>query len=224
MVALAGRFGLRASAFQTAMDRPLGLAVGHALEVEESIDCLAGGGPADLRELVLLFGGEMLALAGAAPTREEGSERVARAIDSGRALGVLELVLRAQGGDPACLADRSRLPRAGAVDPWKADRAGVLRFADVRAVGLAVAALGGGRERIEDEIDPAVGVVWRARAGDRVAAGDVLAEIHHRGGRGLERARELLAGAVELGDAEDLAPLVIARHDGGDAPPGSGRT
>ena len=219
MVSLAARFGLRASAFQTAMDRPLGAAVGHSLEVEESIDCLAGGGPADLRELVLLFGGEMLALAGAAATREDGSRRVASAIDSGRALGVFELALRAQGGDPACLKDRSRLPRAGSVDPWKADRAGTLRFVDARAVGHALAALGGGRARISDAIDPAVGIVWRARAGDDVASGDVLAEVHHRDGRGLEEAFGLLARAVAIGERTELAPLVLARHDGRDGRP-----
>ncbi len=111
MIALAGRFGLKAGAFLTAMDRPLGCAVGHALEIAESIDCLRGEGPGDLRELVLRLGGEMLRLVGAAATAGEGSGKIADAIDSGRALGVFELVLREQGGDPRVLRDLSRLPQ-----------------------------------------------------------------------------------------------------------------
>jgi pyrimidine-nucleoside phosphorylase len=210
MLDLARHFGLPACAYQTAMDRPLGAAVGHALEIVESIDCLAGGGPADLRELVLLFGGELLRQVGRAATHEEGAAKIASALDSGRALGVFELVIRAQGGDPACIQDRSRLPRAPSVDPWKAEREGVLSFADNRQVGLAVAALGGGRAKLGDAIDPAVGIVWRVRAGETVRAGDVLAELHHRD-RGLEEARALLAGAVRIGAQVELPPLVLAR-------------
>jgi len=214
MLSLAGGMGVKASVFLTAMDRPLGRAVGHALEIAESIDCLRGEGPADLRELVLLFGGEMLHLAGAAASQEDGSRRVAEAIDSGRALGVLELVVREQGGDPAVLRDPGRLPRADSVEPWKAGQDGTLAILDCRAIGLAVADLGGGRTRIEDRIDPAVGLVWRRRAGERVRRGDVLAEIHHREGRGLERARARLAEACRVGDPVGIAPLVLDRIGG----------
>ncbi len=208
MLDLARSMGLRASAFQTAMDRPLGAAVGHALEIAESIECLEGGGPPDLRELVCLQGGEMLRLAGAAKTLDDGKRRVADALDSGRARGVFELVVREQGGDPAVVKDPSKLPRATHVDPWKSGRDGHLAFRDCRAVGLAAAALGGGRERIEDVVDPAVGFVWRIRAGERVKRGDVLCEIHHQGGRGTDVARRLLEQAVEIGDERPLAPLV----------------
>ena len=211
MLALAAERGVRASVFQTAMDRPLGRAVGHALEIAESIDCLAGEGPDDLRELVLLFGGEMLFLAGVAGTTEDGSRRIAEAIDSGRARGVLELAIRQQGGDPRILEDRSRLPRADSVEPLLAPRDGILAFADCRRVGLAVAALGGGRERPGDAIDPAVGIVWRARAGESVRAGGTLAEIHHRGGRGLAEARKLLEEGIAIADAWTPSPLVLGR-------------
>ena len=208
MLELARSMGLRASAFHTAMDRPLGAAVGHALEIAESIECLEGGGPKDVRELVCLQGGEMLRLAGAARTLDDGKRRIADALDSGRARGVFELVVRQQGGDPAIVKDPAKLPRAPHVDPWKAATDGVLSFRDLRAVGWAVAALGGGRQRIEDTIDPAVGLVWRARAGQRVKRGDVLCEVHHRDGRGLESAHELLEQAVTLGDARSSEPLV----------------
>lgn len=211
MLGLAATHGVRATVFQTAMDRPLGRAVGHALEIAESIDCLAGEGPADLRELVLLFGGEMLFLAGATGSTEEGSRKIADAIDSRRALGVFELVLLEQGGDPRIIQDRSRLPRADSVQPFLARRDGVLAFADCRKVGMAVAALGGGRQKLGDAIDPAVGIVWRAAAGERVRAGRVVAEIHHCGGRGLARAKALLAESVRIEDSGTLAPLVLGR-------------
>jgi thymidine phosphorylase len=200
------------------MDRPLGRAVGHALEIAECIDCLAGDGPPDLRELVLLFGGEILRLAGAAISLEDGRAQIAAAIDGGRALGVFELAIAEQGGDPRCLSERSRLPHTGAVDPFAARADGVLAFADARAVGLAVLALGGGRTRVEDEIDPAVGLVWRRAAGESVRRGELLCEIHHRAGRGLAEARAQLERAVALAPTAALPPLVLARlGDGGAA-------
>jgi pyrimidine-nucleoside phosphorylase len=214
MIGLGESKGLRCTAFQTAMDRPLGRACGHVLEIEESIDCLKGGGPADLRELVVLQGGEMLRLTGRAPTIEAGKKQIAAALDEGRALGVFELILRQQGGDPRILADRSLLPHAPDVEPWKAQIDGHLRFADVRAVGLAVAALGGGRTKITDSIDPAVGLVWRRAAGEVVKRGDVLCEIHHRGGHGLEACRALLQQAVVIGAPFVPEPLVRAHLAG----------
>ena len=210
MIALAKRMNVRCSAFQTAMDRPLGRAVGHSLEIEESIDCLAGEGPDDLRELVLLQGGEMLRLTGVVATIEEGRARIRDAIASGRAMGVFELVIRAQGGDPRILKDRSLLPHAADVEPWKSERDGDLSFRETRAVGHAVAALGGGRAKIDDAIDPAVGLVWRARAGERVKRGDVLCEIHHQRGKGLDAAKALLSEAISIGAPADVRPLVLA--------------
>ena len=213
MLRLAEGMGVRAAVYQTAMDRPLGRAVGHALEIGECIDCLQGGGPADLRELVCLFGGEMLHLAAAADSTEDGGRRIADALDSGRAFGVFELVVEEQGGDPRALRERDRLPHTGAVDPFVAAAAGTLSFDDTRAVGAAVLALGGGRAEVTDEIDPAVGLVWRREAGDRVERGDLLCEIHHRDGKGLDEARACLERAITIGAQRELSPLVLARAD-----------
>ncbi len=210
MIDIARSMNVRCTAFMTAMDRPLGRACGHALEIQESIDCLEGGGPADLRELVLLEGGEMLRLVGRAPTLDDGKHQIADAIDTGRARGVFELVLRQQGGDPRILKDRGLLPRAHDVDPWKAVRNGTLRFRDVRAIGLAVNALGGGRTKVTDTIDPAVGLVWRRHAGDSVKQGDVLCEIHHSDGRGVDACRTLLEHSVSIGESVEIEPLVRA--------------
>jgi pyrimidine-nucleoside phosphorylase len=209
MISLARGMNVRCSAFQTAMDRPLGRACGHVLEIVESIECLSGGGPEDLRELVVLQGGEMLRLAGVAATLDEGRKRIAQAIDSGRALGVFELIVREQGGDPRVLKNPELLPRAPDADPWKAEHDGTLSFVDVRAIGHAINALGGGRTKVTDEIDPAVGLVWRKHAGEAVKRGETLCEIHHRGGRGLEACRALLARGARIGASVECSPLVL---------------
>jgi thymidine phosphorylase len=112
MIALARGMDVETVAYQTAMDRPLGRAVGHTLEIEESIECLCGEGPPDLRQLVLLFGGEMLRLAGVAKDVAAGEKQIAEALDSGRALRVFERVIEEQGGNPRCLKDRKLMPHA----------------------------------------------------------------------------------------------------------------
>ena len=205
MVDLAAELGLQARAFQTAMDRPLGAACGNALEIAESIECLKGGGPADLRELVTTLGGAMLDEVGEA----DGPARIARALDDGSGLEVFARVIEQQGGDPACLESAAALPCTDDVEPLTAEGSGYLRYRDVREVGRAISALGGGRIRLEDEIDPAVGVTCLCEAGGSVAAGDELFLIHHRAGRGLERAREHLVRAVEVGAQAKISPLVL---------------
>ncbi|MBL8863682.1 MAG: thymidine phosphorylase [Planctomycetes bacterium] len=214
MLGIARSMGVAATAFHTAMDRPLGAAVGHALEIAESLECLAGGGPADLRELVVLQGAEMLRLCGRADSLADGRRQLGEALDSGRARRVFELVVAEQGGDPRVVTDPALLPRASHVDPWKAQTSGFLAFRDLREVGWAAAALGGGRARIEDQIDPAVGLVWRRRAGERVEAGELLCEIHHQGGRGLEACRARLSAAVAIGEHVEPQPLVRASWPG----------
>ncbi len=127
---------------------------------------------------------------------------------------MFELILREQGGDPRIVKDPTILPRAPDVDPWKAERDGSLSFVDVRAIGYAINALGGGRTKVTDEIDPAVGLVWRKHAGDPVKRGDLLCEVHHRGGRGLAACRTLLATGTRVGAPVDRTPLVRAHLAG----------
>jgi pyrimidine-nucleoside phosphorylase len=215
MQRLSRGMGVAATAYQTSMERPLGRAIGHALEVGESLECLKGGGPAELRELVGLFGGELLVLAGRAAGLRAGRARIERALDDGSALEAFAGAVAGQGGDPACLEDPARLPTAPGRAPWRAERSGRLGFADVRAVGLAVASLGGGRERMGESIDPTVGLVLEHGAGEDVRSGDVVAWVHHRDGRGLERCRELLERAISIGEGPPPGPLVLARHGAG---------
>ena len=210
MLALAREMGLAATVFQTAMDRPLGRAMGHSLEVSEAIECLRGAGPGDLRELVCTLGAEMLALSGTAATPELGRGRIAAALDDGSALERFAGVVTAQGGDARVLEDPTRLPRAS-VETWRAEASGHLAYADVRALGLAIAALGGGRRVLSDSIDHAVGLVALRAPGEEVGAGEALFEIHHREGRGLAAARAHLRRAFELGAAGETTPLIASR-------------
>jgi pyrimidine-nucleoside phosphorylase/thymidine phosphorylase len=118
-------------------------------------------------------------------------------------------VVEAQGGDAGALEDRSRMPRAPDVAEWRAERGGHLRYLDVRELGYAVCALGGGRARLGEEIDPAVGLVFPVPEGAAVSNGEVLVEVHHRGGRGLERARAHLRRAALVGEPFEPAPLIL---------------
>ncbi len=204
MVDLAAAAGLRASARITWMGRPLGRAVGHALEIAETRATLRGEGPDDLVEIVRAFGADLLVDVGLAQDHASGVATIGRVLDDGSALERFERMLRAQGATGEALAG------APAVAELRAESAGVLRFGDVREVGYAVRDLGGGRSRPSDAIDPAVGVVWRVRAGERVDAGDVLAEIHHRGERGLAEARSRLLRAARIeDDGEAREPALL---------------
>lgn len=201
MLDIARRFELPTTVVQTYMGAPLGQAIGHTLEVRESIDCLNGGGPADLRQLVVILGGELLSLCGIATGTEDGEERISRSLDDGSALERFVRMVSAQGGDTRHVEQPGLLEVASDCAEWHAPGEGWLEGMDCRAFGLAVAALGGGRIVSEDVIDHSVGIEWLGRTGQQVKNGDVLARIHHRGGRGLEECLRILDGALHLSEA-----------------------
>jgi len=199
-------------ALLTAMDRPLGQACGNALEVAEAIDVLKGGGPDDLIEVTFALGAEMLLLAAAVSSREAAREMMGDAISSGRALSKLEQIVGAQGGDTQVIRDPSGLPHAPHEATFQAKRAGVIQRVDPRIIGYGVIALGGGRTRMEDTIDPSVGFVVSAKPGDRVSKGQPLATIHARNEEGLVTGRSILEGALVVADSAEAAlPLVSHR-------------
>lgn len=208
MVDLAAGFGLRASALLTNMQRPLGATIGHALEVQESLDCLSGQGPGDLRELVCILGGELLDAVQLTPVGQ-GAQRIARSLDDGSARECFERGLRAQGA----AADATRnLPATAAMQVWTAAQAGYWSCIDLRRVGRALVELGGGRRRAGDKIDFAVGLRLLAQPGAAVQRGQPLVEIHHRDGHGLEAAiAELSAGLPIVESAPEQAALVERR-------------
>lgn len=180
----------------TDMDQPLGAAVGNALEIAEARDTVRGEGPPDFTELVLDACARLLAFSDLGVDVDEGRRRAEAAVADGSALAVYERWIRAQGGDP----DPDVLPRAPVVLPVQAPHAGSVTRLGAIAVGVAALHLGAGRRAKGDEIDPAVGVVCRAKRGASVAEGDVLAEVHARDGQsGAEGVAAVLA-AYELGD------------------------
>ena len=189
MVSIGRGAGRRVTALVTAMDQPLGRAVGNILEIQEAIDTLRGGGPRDFQQLTQEVASEMLLLgdpelhreykAGGEETgRDESRRRVQEAIDSGEAFGKFVQFVAAQGGDAAAVECPERLARAPVTAELRAKEEGVVTGLDARAVGLAVVALGGGRQRKGDEIDHCVGVVLNSKVGDRVANGALLCTVH----------------------------------------------
>lgn len=203
--------GRKVTAFLTAMDRPLGWAVGNSLEIIESIEILQGKGPADTRAETLRFGGEMLRLAGVAATLEDGEARIAAALDDGRALARFAEIVKAQGGDPRVCDDPwAILPLAPLVAPVVAQASGTVLSLDALQVGLAAVRLGAGRSRAEDDVDPSVGFVLCKKPGDQVQVGEVLAKIHASTPEQGDAARRDLASAYVIGAGQaELLPLWI---------------
>jgi len=203
MVALGSEAGVRTSALLTSMDAPLGRAVGNAVEVEEAVATLRGQGPPDLVEVTLALAREMLALAGL-------QADPAAALADGRALDRYRSMIAAQGGDPD-----APLPQARHAEVVTAEQSGWLRRLDARAVGVAAWRLGAGRARKEDPVSAVAGVLCLARPGERVQAGQPVLELRSDDESRFARARQALAGAIEIGPAPPAAgPLVIERISG----------
>ena len=211
MIELGVDHGVPVVALLTAMDRPLGRACGNALEVEESIMALRGEGPPDLMAVTYALGAEMLLMGGAAASRDEARRRMEVAISTGAAAKRFQQIIEAQGGDPRVVDDPSLLPQAAACEVFAADRDGVVVQVEPRAVGRGITALGGGRLRVEDRIDPAVGFVITARPGDVVRAGEPLATIFARDEAGIAAGREALTAAIRVGEEAD-PPLPLVSH------------
>jgi pyrimidine-nucleoside phosphorylase len=210
MVDLCRSLGRGCVALLTAMDAPLGSAVGNAVEVRESIDILRAGGPEDVRALTLHLGVEMLVLAGV--DARLARSRLETALADGSALRRFGEVIEAQGGDPRVLDDPSRLPQPRCRREVRAPRSGVLAALDAGEIGLAAVELGAGRARKEDTVDPAAGLLLRKRVGDEVRAGDPLVELHAASETRLDAGEARFRGAFVIGDASPpAAELVLER-------------
>jgi pyrimidine-nucleoside phosphorylase len=211
MIGIGERHGCRVVALLTAMDRPLGHAVGNALEVEEAVLALQGGGPEDLRTLTVALAAEMLEVAGSA-RGVEARRQAAAALDDGRALSLMERVIEAQGGNPGVLEDPGILPQAPIRRVFEADRDGSIAALDVKAIGDAAVVLGAGRLAVGAPVDPAVGFHITARAGDRVSRGEPLATIHARSEQAAAVAEAALRAAVPIAREPGDAPLPLVSH------------
>lgn len=200
MVGLGAAAGVNTVALLTDMSTPLGLTVGNALEVRESVEVLAGGGPADVVELTLALANEMVRLAGL-------DVDPARVLASGRAMDVWRNMIAAQDGDP----DAS-LPVAHHRDEMVAQRAGMVQQIDAMAVGLASWRLGAGRARKEDAVQAGAGIELLVRPGDRVSAGQPVLRLHTDTPEAFDYAKAALKAAVVIADqAPPDRPLLIGR-------------
>ncbi|HET8657105.1 MAG TPA: thymidine phosphorylase [Longimicrobiaceae bacterium] len=211
LVALGTGAGRRVRAVLGDMREPLGEAVGNAIEVREAIETLRGGGPADLWELTLALGAQLMTMSGVAAGEAEARARMAELRESGAAARKLAELIEAQGGDARVVEAPEMLPRAPLVVPFPAPSAGWVARADARTVALAALELGAGRRRKGDRIDLAAGIRLRAKIGAHVEPGAPLAEIHASTEDAAARAAALLADAFTL--SPEPVPPPIAEHE-----------
>ena len=200
MVGIGERMGRRTTAAITRMDQPLGLAVGNAVEVAEAVETLSGGGPRDLRELCLELGALLSSAAGAFGSLAEARSRLEKLLSSGAALEKFRQLVSAQGGDPRVADDPSILPRARQAAAVQAPAAGCIQLLDAGMIGRAAAMLGAGRQKKEDVIDPAAGVLLRKKVGDSVEAGEELARLAYSRDVDLGAVLGLVRSAFRIGD------------------------
>jgi thymidine phosphorylase len=189
------------AALITDMDQPLGLRVGNALEVDEVLEVLSGRGPEDLRELCLELAGWMFHLGESSISVAQGRKIAEQLIGSGKALEKFRHMVELQGGDPKVIDDPGRLPRAAQTMDAISPRSGYVTAIQCEAVGTACVVLGGGREKKEDSVDPAVGLVLRKKVSDHVRAGEPLCTIHYHSEARALRAKKLIEDSYAIGDA-----------------------
>jgi pyrimidine-nucleoside phosphorylase len=206
--------GVHTEALLTDMSQPLGLAVGNANEVQECIHIMRGETTAemqDARDLSVELAARMVALSGVVDSLEAARARVMRALDTGAALERFRRNVEAQGGDPRVCDDPGRLSDLTVTEVRvESERAGYVEAIDAAEVGRAVAAIGGGRLRVEDRIDPAVGYLARAKTGQQVSAGEPLGLLYCRRGAVGEAAAARIRAAYQVGeDAPERVPELI---------------
>jgi pyrimidine-nucleoside phosphorylase len=211
MIGIGELRGCRTVALVTAMDRPLGYAVGNAIETEEAILTLRGEGPPDLVHVTLALAAEMLVLAGAANRPGEGFALAEKALTDGRAAELMRRIIEAQGGNPAVMDDPALLPQAPERQVLEAERDGYIGEMHTRAIGEAAVVLGAGRITVDSEIDPAVGFHVTAKPGDKVVRGQPICTIFVRDRSAGEEAKTRLRAAIPIID-EHIEPLPLVSH------------
>ena len=212
LVAIGNASGVKTEAIITAMESPLGHAVGNALEVIECVEVLKGRGPQDLIEVSVELTARMLVLGHVADDLPAAILKVQQAISSGAGLERFRRIVEAQGGDPRIVDDYARMPHVGDRQVVAADRGGFVTAVNAELVGRASVALGAGRDRVEDPVDPAVGIVVVAKPGDRVREGAPVLEVHYRDRARLEAAMRLTSQAITIGDEPPPPARLIVRE------------
>ncbi|NTW27967.1 MAG: thymidine phosphorylase [Coriobacteriia bacterium] len=201
LTAVGTALGRRIECVLSDMDAPLGMAVGNAIEVAEAIRTLRGEGPAELTELCLALGSRLLVMGEVAADEGAARAMLIDAIASGRAIERFRLWVEAQGGDPRVAEDPSLLPQAAFMREVRVETAGRVTRLDAEQIGRAAAALGAGRQRIGDTVDPAAGLVLDVRVGDRIVAGSVVGRLYASEESLLDAAEKRFREAVRVGAA-----------------------
>jgi len=211
MVETGERMGKKMAALITNMDQPLGQMVGNAMEVAECIEVMRSGGPEDLRELCLHLAAWMFYLGGMDETVAEGKVRASEILASGAALDRFRQMVELQGGDVSVIDDPARLPSADCRVDVRSAAAGFVSAMACEDIGTACVILGGGREKKEDAVDPAVGIVVHKKIGDRVEKAEALCTIHCHSEASAERARTMIAGSYTISETAPHKPALIHR-------------
>jgi pyrimidine-nucleoside phosphorylase len=212
MVETGNRMGKKTVALITDMNQPLGRAAGHAIEVIECIEVLSGRGPADLRELSLELSAWMFYLGERSKSIEEGRRLAETMIATGQAKNKFRQGIKLQGGDERVVDEPLRLPKARSHLEVRSATSGFITGALCEQFGVALAILGGGREKKEDSIDPAVGLEFYKRIGERVEKDEPLAAIHYNSDARLGEAKDLITGSYLIGVAPPVHPLPLIRR------------
>lgn len=198
MVEIGKAAGKKTVAVITAMDQPLGCAVGNALEVKEAIEVLKAKGPEDITELSVRLAGLMVYMGGQADTAEEGTERAKKALDEGTALEKFRQFVAGQGGNPDITEDMSLLPTSEESETLEADKDGYIYQIDAMKIGLASQHTGAGREKKEDDIDLSAGILLHKKAGEKVKKGDLLCTVYGNSVKKTGNVLEELRNAVKI--------------------------
>jgi pyrimidine-nucleoside phosphorylase len=212
MVETGRRMGKRTVALVTDMDQPLGRAVGNALEVAESVEVLRGSGPQDLRQLCVELSGWMLYLGQRTGSVADGRRLAEELISDGRGLKKFREIIGLQGGDVSVLDDLRRLPQSQHKIDLISRCDGRVTEIACDQVGIASLVLGGGREKKEDSIDPAVGIVLHKKTADAVAAGEALCTVYYNSDARLAEACALLEQAYRVTNAAESTPRPLVRQ------------
>ena len=210
LVSIGNASGVKTEAVITRMDAPLGRAVGNALEVIECVEVLKGRGPSDVVDVSVALTARMLVQGRVAKDLADGEGQARNAIASGAGHERLRRIIEQQGGDPRVVDDYARLPTASGRHIVTSTRGGYVTRLDAELVGRASVGLGAGRDRVEDPVDPAVGIMVIARPGDQLRAGDAVLELHYRDKSRLDQAITLATKAIEMGEEPPASlPLMV---------------
>jgi pyrimidine-nucleoside phosphorylase len=211
LVEVANSFGTKTVAFLTDMSQPLGSAVGNALEVREAIETLQGKGPPDFRQLCEKLAVRMVLLSSPGEELPRVREKIARLLESGKALERFREMVAAQGGDPRTVDDVDRLPRAINQKTVCAPRSGWVMAVKARQIGSASLALGAGRRDLDDRIDFSVGILVHKRTGDAVEAGEPVCTVHYNREEQWALVQGTLQAAFHIGEKRVESPPLIKR-------------